>query len=114
MRRPPCPQDNDRKNIDQHRNNNDDDDNHHEAVETNAGESDRDNCYLSPFDNTMIQYVVVAMVEWQRGEDLVFAGYLNVDLDRMGGRLLDEDIAVTVAMVGLEDISAHFLPRQIA
>ena len=48
------------------------------------------------------------------GADLIFAGDLNVDLDRTGRRWLDEDIAVAVTMVGLEEISAHFLPWQRA
>ena len=43
-------------------------------------------CYLAPFDNTRIWYVEAAMVEWPRGADLIFAGYLNVDLERMGRR----------------------------
>ena len=36
--------------------------NHCGAVETNAGESDGDNCYMEPFHNTTIRYVVSAMV----------------------------------------------------
>ena len=43
MRRPPRPQDNDRDNVDKHRDNDDGDNNddHHGPVETNAGESNR-------------------------------------------------------------------------
>ena len=40
------------------------------------------------------------------GAELIFAGYLNVDLERTG--------RVAVATVGLEDISAHYLPRRRA
>ena len=54
------------------------------------------------------------MVDWPRGVELIFAVELNMDLDRTGERWLDEDIAVAVATVGLEDISAHFLPRRKA
>ena len=43
-------------------------------------------CYLAPFNNTMIWYVEAAMVEWPRGADLIFAGDLNMDLDRTGGQ----------------------------
>ena len=68
-------------------------------------------CYLSPFDNTTIRYVEAAMVDRPRGAELIFAGDLNVDLERTSGQGLDEEIAVAVATVGLEDISAHFLPR---
>ena len=64
MRRPPRPQDNNRDDVEKHR---DDDDNHRKAVETNAGERDGANCYLEPVDNTTIWYVVAAMVEWPRG-----------------------------------------------
>ena len=42
--------------------NSDDDDDHHREVETNGGESEGANCYLSPFDNKTIRYVVVVMV----------------------------------------------------
>ena len=64
IRRPPRPQDNDRGNVDEHRNddNGDDDNDHQGAVETNVGESNGANCFLAPFDNTTIQYVVEAMV----------------------------------------------------
>ena len=43
MRRPTQPQDDDRDDVDKHRNNEngDDNDDHRVAVETNAGESDR-------------------------------------------------------------------------
>ena len=40
------------------------------------------------------------------GAELIFARDLNVDLERTGG--------VAVATVGLEDISARFLPRRRA
>ena len=86
-RRPPRPQDYDGDDVDEHRDENDgnDDDDHYGAVETNAGEIDGADCYLAPFDNTMILYVVVAMVEWPWLAELIFAGYLNVDLERTGG-----------------------------
>ena len=86
-RRPPRPQDDNRNDVDEQRNNDNSDynDDHRGAVETNSGESDGANCYLALFDNTTIQYVVVAMVEWLREANLIFAGYLNVDLERMGG-----------------------------
>ena len=40
------------------------------------------------------------------GAELIFAGDLNVDLERTGG--------VSVVTVGIEGISAHYLPRRIA
>ena len=60
MRRPPFPQDDDCDNDDD--DDDDDDDEHRRAVETNTGESNRDDCYLEPFDNTTIRFVVAAMV----------------------------------------------------
>ena len=87
MRRPLRPQDDDRDDVDKHRDDNDgdNDDNHYSVVETNAGDSDGANCNLAPFENTTIQYVVAAMVQWPMGADLIFAGDLNLDLDRTGG-----------------------------
>ena len=88
MRRPPLPQDNNHHDIYEHRDGDDgdDDDDHRGSVETNAGERDRADCYLAPFDNTKIWYVVVEMVDWSRGAELVFARDLNVYLRRTGGR----------------------------
>ena len=75
-------------------------------VETNTGERDGAECYLELFAITTIWYVVAAMVQWQIGAEHIFAGDLNMDLERTGG--------VTVATVELEDISAHYLPQQRA
>ena len=48
IRRPPCPEDDNRNDIDEHRDNdNDDNDDHCGAVETIAGESDGAKCYLA-------------------------------------------------------------------
>ena len=54
------------------------------------------------------------MLEWPRGAELIFAGDLNMDLEITDGRWIDENIAVAVAMVGLEDIPTHFLLKQRA
>ena len=86
MRRPPCPQDDDRDDVDEDCEEDDENYDHHGEVEKNAGESDGADCYLAPFDNTPIQYVVAAMVEWPRGAELIFSGELNVDLERTGGQ----------------------------
>ena len=69
MRRPSRPQDDNRDDVNGHRDDDGggDNDDHHGAVETNAGESDRANCYLAPFNNTTIRYVVAAMVYWTMG-----------------------------------------------
>ena len=63
IRRPPCPKDDYRDDVDEHRDENENDgDNHRGAVETNEGESDGADCYLALFANTTIRYVVAAMV----------------------------------------------------
>ena len=67
-------------------------------------------CYLEPFNNKTIRYVEAVMVEWPSGADLIFAGDLNLDLERTGGWVLDEEITAAVETVGIEDISAKFLP----
>ena len=51
------------------------------------------------------------MVDCPRGAEMIFAGDLNVDLERISGQGLDEEITVAVETVGLEDISTHFLLR---
>ena len=82
MRRPHGPQDDNRDDVDEHRDDDggNDHEDHRRELETNAGESDRAECYLAPFDNTTIRYVVAAMVDWPRGAELIFAGDLNLDL----------------------------------
>ena len=66
--RPPCPEDDDRNDVDEHRNDEDneydedEDNDHRRAVETISGESDGADCYLELFANTTIWYVVAAMV----------------------------------------------------
>ena len=47
IRRTSCPKDDDRKDVDKHREDDDDDDDHQGVVETIAGESDGANCYLA-------------------------------------------------------------------
>ena len=63
IRRPPHPEDDDRNDVDEHRDDDDeDDDDHRGEVETIAGESDGDDCYLALFANKTIWYVVAVMV----------------------------------------------------
>ena len=50
------------------------------------------------------------MADRLRGEEIIVAGDLNLDLERMGGWGQDEEIAAAWEMAGLEDISAKFLP----
>ena len=64
MSSPPRLQDNDRNDVDKHRDedNSDDNDDYYRAVETNARESEGADCYLAPFNNKTIRYAVAAMV----------------------------------------------------
>ena len=71
-------------------------------------------CYLEPGDGATIQDVEAKISEWMRGAELILAGDLNVDMERMGGQGRDKEIAVALVMVGLECILAHLLPRQRA
>ena len=51
------------------------------------------------------------MAKRPMGTELIVLGDLNVDLKKAGGRGRDEEISLTLATAGLEDIVGHFLPR---
>ena len=52
------------------------------------------------------------MVEKPRGTELIFAGDLNVDLEKASGRVRDEKISAEEAeTAGLEDLEGHFFPQ---
>ena len=61
---PLCHKDDDRNDVDKYRDDDDDNDNdnHRGAVETIAGESDGDDCYLALFSNRTIRYAVAVIV----------------------------------------------------
>ena len=48
------------------------------------------------------------MSERPRAAELVIAGNINVNLERVGGQDRDKDIATVVVTSGLEDPSGHF------
>ena len=52
------------------------------------------------------------MAEKPRGTVLVFAGELNVDLEKVGGRGRENEIEAAVATAGLEDLAGKFFPRR--
>ena len=81
-RRPPCPWEDDHNDVDEHRDddNGNNDDGHCGSVDTSTGESNGAYCYMLPFNNATIRYVVAAMVEWPRGADMIFLGNLKMDL----------------------------------
>ena len=62
----------------------------------------------------MIRDVEAEMAEKPRGTVLVFAGELNVDLEKVGGRGRENEIEAAVATAGLEDLAGKFFPRRRA
>ena len=52
----------------------------------------------------------MVMGERLRGDEMIVAGELKIDLERMGVQVRDKDILVVVAVAGLGDILDHFLP----
>ena len=69
-------------------------------------------CYLVLGDGATIQDMETEVKECPRGIQLIVTGYLNADLERIGGRGQDEEIAAVVATAGLEDLLGHLLPRR--
>ena len=54
------------------------------------------------------------MEERSRGTELIVAGDINVDPEKVDGRGRDKEIAAAVATSDLEDVLKHFLPRRRA
>ena len=69
-------------------------------------------CYLAPDDTLKIESLVVALKERPRDAELLVAGDLNVNLLETEGDWRGEDIAAAMSTEGLEEMSAHFLPRR--
>ena len=67
-------------------------------------------CYLAPGYRATIRDVKTAINKQSRGTELIVAGYINVDLEKTGGRFRYKDIAAVVVTAGLEDLSGYFLP----
>ena len=61
---------------------------------------------------TSIEIVVAALKDRPRGAELLVTGDFNVNLSEPEGDRRGEDIAADMATEGLEDMSAHFLPRR--
>ena len=59
-----------------------------------------------------IESVVAALKERPQGAALLVAGYLNTTLADLENDQRGTDIAATLTAEGLEDMSAHFLPRR--
>ena len=69
-------------------------------------------CYLSPEGTSTIESVIAALKERPRGLGLVVTGDFNANLENPEGDQSEDEIAVALTMVGLEDIPAHLLPRR--
>ena len=69
-------------------------------------------CYLAPDDSRTIERVVMALSYQPRGIALLVAGDFNTDLGvtESGGR--GTEIAEALTEAGVEDMTAHFLPRK--
>ena len=69
-------------------------------------------CYFTPGDTLTIESVVAALKERTRGTALIVAGDLNTTLSEPGNDGRGTEIAAALTEAVLEDMAAHFLPRQ--
>ena len=69
-------------------------------------------CYLAPDDTSTIESVVSAIKESPMGAKLLVAGDFIANLAEPEGDRRGEYIAAAMVTEGLEDISAHLLPRR--
>ena len=70
-------------------------------------------CYIDPDDNRTIERVVTALGDQPRGTALVVVGDFNTDLGETASNRRGTEIAAALTEAGVEDITAHFLPRKI-
>ena len=68
--------------------------------------------YLAHDDTSMIERVVKSLRYTSRGEEMLVAGGLNINLAAPEGDKREEGIATTMATKGLEDMAPHFLLQQ--
>ena len=69
-------------------------------------------CYLAPNDTSTIVSVVATLKEQPQGTTLLVAGDLNTTLADPENDQRGTDIVAALTEEGLEDMSAHFLPRR--
>ena len=65
-----------------------------------------------PDDTSAIERVVAALRDRPKGIALVVAGDLNTDLEDSETDRRGTEIAAAMAAAGVEDMTAHFLPRR--
>ena len=69
-------------------------------------------CYLAPEDTSTIERVVAALKERSKGTKLVVVGDLNTVLDEPENNWRGTVIVAEMIEAGVEDMTAHFLPRR--
>ena len=69
-------------------------------------------CYLAPDDAETIELVVTALGDRLKGTALIVAGDLNTDLGDAENNSRGLEIATEMTETGVEDMTAHFLPRK--
>ena len=69
-------------------------------------------CYLAPDNARTIERVVTALGDQLQGTALTVVGDLKTDLRDMACNGRGLEIAAAITEAGLEDITAHFLPRK--
>ena len=69
-------------------------------------------CYLAPKYSDTIERVVAALGDKLRGTALLVAGDLNTDLGDTENERSGSEIAAAMTESGVEDMTAHFLPRK--
>ena len=68
--------------------------------------------YIAPDDAQTIERVLMALGDQPAGTALVVAGDLNTNLGEVEGNRRGAEISAALTEAGLEDMSAHFLPRK--
>ena len=69
-------------------------------------------CYIAPDDAQSIKRVVTALGDQPRGTAIIVSGDFNTDLGEMASDGRGIEIAAALTEAGLEDMTAHFLPRK--
>ena len=69
-------------------------------------------CYLAPDDTETIERVVTALGYRPKGTALIVEGDLNTDLEDSESDRRGTEITTAMTEAGVEDMTAHFLPRK--
>ena len=69
-------------------------------------------CYIAPDNARTIERVVTALGYQPQGTALIVAGDFNTNLGEMTSDGRGTEIAAAITEAGLEDMTAHFLPRK--